>query len=140
MTVMPVGIFLNLNGMSFSQLDDKSSINVMHIYCRSLKTNFNSVKNLLDMISNPLTAIAVTETWLTDYLHDVYNIPGYNFISKPRVEKGGGGVGIVINRNLDYTVRRDLCRMESYLECLFIDHPNRKIKYYYWFNLSPAKN
>jgi len=44
-----------------------------------------------------ISALAVTETWLLDEIDDMYNISGYNFISKSRSEKNGGGIGIIIS-------------------------------------------
>ena len=84
-----------------------------------------SVLNLIDIISSPLTAIAVTETWLTAETESSYSIPGYKFIAKPRIGKLGGGVGIFINSDFHYTVHLDLCRMSVFVECLFIEIPQK---------------
>ena len=72
-------------------------------------------------MSSYLSAIAVTETWLTDALHDVYHIPGYKFIGQSRVNKCGGGIGIFVNNCFDYKLRPDLCQISQCIECLFIE-------------------
>ena len=46
---------------SFFNFGDKHAINIMHVNCRSIKKNFGPLTNLLNMISAPLTAIAVTQ-------------------------------------------------------------------------------
>jgi len=78
----------------FFHFDDLSAINLLHVNCRSLKKNFDSVKLLLANISCPLTALALSETWLIPAFNDMHNLPRYIFVSNPRLHKRGGGVGI----------------------------------------------
>jgi hypothetical protein len=73
------------------------------------------------MVKYSISAIAVTETWLSDSLRDGYDIPGYNFISLPRTGKSGGGVGIFLNNTLAYKCRFDLYRMLDHIECIFVE-------------------
>jgi len=105
----------------FFNFEDHTALNILHVNCRSLKKNFNSLTNLLNMVKYPISAIAVTETWLSDPLRDVYSIPGYNFISHPRIGKSGGGVGIYLNNSFVYKCRLDLYRMLDHIECLFVE-------------------
>ena len=65
----------------------RSAFNLMHVNCRSLKKNFGPLNDLLSHLTNPISAIAITETWLTEALQDVFVIPGYKFISNPRINK-----------------------------------------------------
>src|ERR1051325_3463070 len=60
-----------------------AAINFLHVNCRSLQKNFFSVTNLLNTC-HPLTALALTETWLTTLSQDIHRIPGYNFVSNIR--------------------------------------------------------
>ena len=105
----------------FFQFEDRSALNLLHVNCRSLKKNFNSLNNLLNMVNYSISVIAVTETWLSDSLRDVYDIPGYNFISLPRTGKSSGGVGIFLNNTLAYKCRFDLYRMLDHIECIFVE-------------------
>ena len=98
-----------------------NAVNLMHVNIRSLSKNFIKLESLLSNISAPLDAIAITETWLTESTNDSLFIPGYNFVSKVRRNKIGGGVGIFINSLFSYKVRDDLCRMLNYMECIFIE-------------------
>jgi hypothetical protein len=75
----------------FFKFQVSCAINIIHINCRSLKKNFSNVVNLLSTLSNPLTAIALSETWLSVLNQDTYSLPGYKFVSQPRVDKIGGG-------------------------------------------------
>ena len=40
--------------------------------------------------------------------NDIFSIPGYNFVSKFRKHKPGGGVGIFIKSSFEYKRRPDL--------------------------------
>ena len=105
----------------FFKFDDKSALNVMHVNCRSLKQNFGALTNLLNQLTSNISVIALTETWPSESLQDVYNIPGYNFISNHRIGKTGGGVGLFLNNQFEYRHRFDLCRMCDFIECVFIE-------------------
>jgi hypothetical protein len=98
-----------------------SAFNLMHVNCRSLKKNFGPLNDLLSHLTHPLCAIAVTETWLTEALQDVFVIPGYKFVSSPRINKSGGGVGLFLKNDFDYIVRIDLSKMTPFIECLFVE-------------------
>src|SRR6218665_1113103 len=90
-----------------------SSLSVMHINCRSLLPKLSEIKDLLHLL--PATILALTETWLEENQSDLVNIPGYQFIQKPRgTSKGGGGVGILI-KGVPYDAQA--------FEGLFIDIP-----------------
>ena len=97
--------------------------NCMHVNCRSLPKNYNNLLNLLDMISEPVSAIAVTETWLNPTVDDLYNIPGYHFYSQPRTCRRGGGVGIFLLDIYSAKIRTDLCTNSDTIECIFIELP-----------------
>ena len=105
----------------YNPVNHFSAINLLHVNCRSLKKNFNHLKNLISMISEPVMAIAVTETWLVDSLHHAYELPNYNFVGKSRTSRGGGGVGLYLNNCINYKLRPELCRMCEYLECVFVE-------------------
>ena len=62
--------------------------------CRSLLKNGEKLEELLNQC-NP-TVMAVQEIWHSDFSHDQYT-----FYSIERGNKRGGGVGILVNKNLD---------------------------------------
>ena len=77
--------------------------------------------NLLHGISQELSVIAISETWLNKINEDCFSICGYNYVSNRRVDKTGGGVGIYLNNALVYSVREDLSRMFTFIECIFVE-------------------
>ena len=80
---------------------------------------------LIDLIENSATGkcpdvILLSETWLTPFSPDLV-IPGYSFYHKCRLNKRGGGVGILVSQK----IRCKLCSdFESSIienECLTLD-------------------
>jgi hypothetical protein len=98
----------------------RSLFNFMHVNCRSLNNCYNDLVTMLRLTTNPLAALAVTETWLDHSSQDLFDIQGYSFISQNRAKRGGG-VGLYVNKDYTYTIRADLCRNLPFLECIFIE-------------------
>ena len=71
-------------------------------------------------LEHELTAIGVSETWLHDSICDLYNLPGYNFIETHRSHRSGG-VGIYLNKNIEFSIRYDLSEFDNLLESVFIE-------------------
>ena len=90
-----------------------NAINLIHINCRSIKKNFRQVVTLVELLSKPVSVIAVTETWLNSQNEETFSIPGYKFTSLSRAGRTGGGVGIFINTDFSFILRPDLNRMTS---------------------------
>jgi hypothetical protein len=111
----------------FFDFRDTNSIDVLHVNARSLKKNYDKLETLLLNIAHTITAVAVTETWLSDNNYSAYNLPGYNFECLSRNNRTGG-VGIYLNSNMIYKARMDLCRMLNSIECLFIEVPQVNCK------------
>ena len=120
--------------MSVDKLNDffksgkMSAMDIIHINCRSMDKNFDEVLCLYSTISAKLTAIAVTETWLSVDTQDFYYISGYKFTSNLRCDKSGGGVEMFVRDKFDYTVCLDLSCSCSFIECVFvtIDVPQKR--------------
>ena len=57
-------------------------------------------------MNNTPVIIGITETWLkTDHTGSFMNLLNYNFISKPRLNARGGGVGLYVKKSLTYWLR-----------------------------------
>ena len=68
------------------------------------------------------SVVAVSETWLKRSNADLFNIPGYFFISNFREHKSGGGVGLYIQTGLKYKLRMDLLSPDNSLyESIFVE-------------------
>jgi hypothetical protein len=106
---------------NFMHPDNKASLNIIHINCRSLNKNFDSITNLLYRTNCSFTAIGLCETWLSPITQDTFNIEGYQFVCRSRCNKIGGGVGLFINAAYNFQVRTDLSFMKDYIESIFVE-------------------
>ena len=59
--------------------------------------------NLLWNINHQFAAIGISDTWL-----NFVDIENYNFIHNHRKDQHGGGVGLYLQQNLNYKIRKDL--------------------------------
>ena len=115
-------LYLEENKLNdFLHSDNGSRMNIMHVNCRSMNKNFKSLTNLLHRISEPMTAIGITETWLNSNHEFFCNITGYKFVTNSRVNRPGGGVGLYINNFLDSEVCKELTIMQDHIESIFVE-------------------
>jgi Reverse transcriptase (RNA-dependent DNA polymerase) len=106
MTFFPPGAFPSLPdvGSSLSSVfGSVSGLKIAHINAQSLPAHIEIVRNIL-VVSN-LDILAVSETWLSDSINDVYvSVPGYRLHRHDRSGRRGGGVGIYIREDLSSSV------------------------------------
>ena len=81
------------------------------------------------MGTNKVDLILLCEIWLNDSDLKLINIPGYSFVALPHKNRKGGGVGILINDQLQYSTRSDLTFQNANIVSSFIEITNmpRKI-------------
>src|SRR5271155_2384580 len=104
-----IASFLNRNSLSF-----------LHVNCRSFRANFDKLCNLIATTTYNPSIIAVTETWLSPATEELYGLPDYNFFSKSRTARVGGGVGFFVKNGLKVKPCLDLqCTMS--FECIFVE-------------------
>ena len=106
---------------SFFDFGHGSSVNIMHVNCRSIKKNFKSLKCLLHGLDESITAIGISETWLNSTGDNSFDINGYKFVSNPRLNRPGGGVGIFVNCCYDFHICSNLTLMKDHIESIFIE-------------------
>lgn len=76
----------------------------------------------LDSIQFQFSIVGLTETWLKSDSHlNLYNLPGYELITNNRPDKRGGGVGMFIQSDIKFKLRKDLICTHRALETLFIE-------------------
>ena len=77
---------------------------------------------MLGSLKKPFSVIGISETWLTDCTAELVNITGYNFVSKHRKSKTGGGVGIYLQNDLQYKLLNE-CKVSDpeTIESLFVE-------------------
>jgi len=84
-----------------------------------MRANFTNILNLLSSSNATLTAIVVSETWLSSHNEDIFQIDGYNFYSNcSKIDKPAGG--IYISEYLDCSIRDDLTVSNEYNEYILL--------------------
>ena len=96
----------NLKSVSSS---DASLINFCALNARSV---VSKVDGFIDFVlSNNLDIVAITETWIkpTDNITITAITPnGYSFLHSPRIDRAGGGVGILFRSGLNVTLKSEM--------------------------------
>lgn len=104
----------------------------LHINIQSLPAKFERLKELISTakdIGIELDFILLCETFLTDAIVNLYNIPGYNMIYKNRIIKSRGGVLIYLLKKYKYNVVEELSIFkEGEFEAVFAEAEYHKNK------------
>ena len=97
----------------------KNDLSVMQVNARGL---LNKIDHLHDIInySHP-DVILLCETWLNTRTLELVEIKGYKLVSKVRVDRIGGGVGILMKKELRTRSRDDLCVEMQDLEHVVVE-------------------
>ena len=72
---------------AFCSIEKITFLNIMHLNCRSLKNYFLEISQLMNVHGRQISVLAIAETWLNELNKDLFQIEGYNFISKYRESK-----------------------------------------------------
>lgn len=88
--------------------DKKDHFSLIHFNARSLSQNSDSISSYLHALKHKFSIIGISETWLSDETSSQYNIEDYNFLSCNRNDRQGGGVGLYINNQLNFTRLTDI--------------------------------
>ena len=78
--------------------------------------------------TNKVDIVLLCETWLRADSRKFVNLPSHHYISKERVGKKGGGIGILINTTLKYKPRPDLEVKSNSLEHIITEIKGDKDK------------
>ena len=98
-------------------------MSVLQLNIRGVLGKQNLHNNLLNDVrqKNKVHIVMLVETWLKKNNTHCLQIPGYNFVGSHRKCKRGGGVGILITRNLEYRERKDLSLNVPNLESITVE-------------------
>ena len=94
-------------------------LNVLHVNIRSIKHNFEKIKALLEECELVCNIICVPETWRSNTeLQNNSNLSLTGFDSVPykrsKKSKRGGGVLIIIRKNLFNKIQKDLSESDEH--------------------------
>ena len=85
---------------------DVNNMNILHWNIRGLLNKQDGLTQLIRPLggSNKVSAVCLNETWLRSETSSKVDISGYNFVSKNRQGRKGGGLGILISKDLSYRI------------------------------------
>ena len=99
--------------LNIVQLNIRGLIGKQGRLCKEIKGQNNR---------NKVHVYILNETWVTKANEHMIDIPHYQFISKHRPNKKGGGVGLLVHDELQFRTRNDLkLDYDSDLEYQFIE-------------------
>ena len=111
----------DLNKLVEAKKLNKKTFSLMHLNIRSVPKHFDDFLVYLKTIKLVPSVIGLSETWLTEQNSDLYSIDDYNFVSKNRTNKRGGGVGLFVRSSLDHTMMKDhSVFIEGVMETVFV--------------------
>jgi hypothetical protein len=85
-----------------------NGLSMFHSNINSMNANFDELKSLFQMSNHKFSIIAVSETYFKCTPPDYFQLPGYQFVYRNRVDKRKGGVGIYASNKIKYKIRSDL--------------------------------
>ena len=91
----------------------------MQINTRGLLNKLDHLRDIINY-SHP-DVILLCETWLNARTTDLVEVKGYKLISKARIDRIGGGVGILLKKDLRSRCRDDLCVEKQHLEHIVVE-------------------
>ena len=107
-----------------SKIDGKDSarhLSIFHVNIRSLQNKFADLDGYLSVLKQQFSVIGITETWISDANHSLYEFDDYSHVSLYRKDKSGGGVSLFIRNGISYFTRQDLDKIDELIECIFIE-------------------
>ena len=105
----------------FSHSSNSNCFSLFHLNIRSFKKHSVDLEEYLSTLNTSFSAIGLSETWLDTTSNDLYSIPCYHFIARPRPVGSGGGIGIFLCDTYEYKKRWDLESMNCVLESVFVE-------------------
>ena len=89
----------------------KTDLCIIEINVRGLLNKQNHVKDIIRSCTPDV--LLLCETCLTSQTESLVDIPGYKLYNKNRTDQIGGGVGVLIKKELRSRVRDELCGNNS---------------------------
>jgi len=109
---------------------NKCKLKTIHLNIHSLPDKFDKLKLLLISTKLDPDVILLCETFLNNNNENLYQLNGYQFISKSRVRKACGGVAMYIKNELNFKIRNDLSpHVEGTFESILIETINENKRY-----------
>lgn len=105
--------------------EHNNKVSISHLNTQSITSSFPQFEAMLNRYKFDI--MTLSETWLKDNIQllNHVSIPGYNVEFSNRKDRRGGGVGFYVKESLTYKVRKDLQRIDTTLEHLWLEFKGR---------------
>lgn len=84
------------------------TFSTFHMNIRSLPKNYDLLTHHLSCLKHEFTVIALSETWLSNDVESLYDLPNYTAVHYNRESRRGGGVSLFVHRDSHFRKRDDL--------------------------------
>ena len=111
----------SFNAMIDTNMPDQSLLSLFHMNIRSLPAHIKELEDYLSLLNYNFRIIGITETWLKESNHEIYNLLHYNHLKRYRSERDGGGVSLFIDCKLNYVERDDISIVSDVVETIFAE-------------------
>ena len=109
------------------------TFSILHLNCRTIKKNFTKLSILLKSLETDFDVIAISETWLNESEHELFDIQDYTCTFISRNEKRGGGVGLYVKNKYTFKLLGNISKCNKIypnntVDSVFIEVDNGKQK------------
>ena len=96
-------------------------LSLFHLNIKSLLKHYDELQIFLKSLEHKFSIVGLTETWLDENKHDLYDLPDYNCIHRYREGRRGGGVSLCLRNGIPHTSRNDLEYFDSEMESVIVE-------------------
>ena len=113
----------------FDKSSSENSFSILNINIRSMQKNFQYFKTFYQSLGFLFDVICITETWegpkapLSE--NSLFNLPFYDLVSQPRLDKKGGGTAIFVLKSHTFKTLNKHCLLNNNSESLCIEITNK---------------
>ena len=100
--------------------DSADKLSFFHMNIKSPPKHHNELEIYLGSLQVKFSFIGLSETWLDECKHDLYDIDGYSCVHRYRTTRKGG-VTLAIKNEIPYMTRCDIEYFDSEMESPFIE-------------------
>ena len=93
-----------------------SNLKLLHLNARSLPRNFEHITSFLKYLTNSPDIIAITETWLTNFNKDLFQLEGYHAYHLVRHTNPHGGVSLFVSKSIQTEIIDSLTLVNELIE------------------------
>ena len=96
-------------------------LSLFHLNIKSLPKHYDEFQIFLKSLGQNFSIVGLTETWLDENKHDLYDLPENNCIHRYGEVRRCGGVSLCLRNGIPHSSRNGLEYFDSEMESVFIE-------------------